>query len=418
FVEWYLIKQAAKFNEVVLNHPTHHQQQGRMMARFKGALVFEPRPGLYENIVVFDYRSLYPSIIASHNISPGMMNVPGCKVETKVPFDGEDIRICQDRKGFVSAVIGDIILQRAKIKEQIKRTAKKDALLLARSEALKVLANSVYGYLGFAPARWYSFSGGQSVTAYGRHYITQVIDKAREAEFTVLYSDTDSVFLMLGQKTEQDALDFMKRINKDLPELMELDYENFYPRGLFVSIKASEAGAKKKYALMDRKGNLKIRGFETVRRNTAFIAKDVQKDVLQMVLGEGKPEKAVAHVKQVIQDLRQNKVPLEKVVIWTQLTKDPREYESVGPHVAAAKRLQARGTMVGPGDMIKYVVMKGKGKIRDRVQLEDEAQQDEYDADYYIENQVLPAVEKIFAVFGVSVDELEQKGLQKTLGSF
>jgi len=419
FVEWYLIKQAEKFNEVVLNRPTFHQQQGRMMARFKGALVFEPKPGLYDNIVVFDYRSLYPSIIASHNISPGTMNITDCKRMHNVPLDGEKYTICLDRKGFLSTVIEDIIVRRAEIKAQLKKQAKQDPLLRGRSEALKVLANSVYGYLGFAPARWYSFEAGQSVTAYGRHYITKVIDAAQKAGFTVLYSDTDSVFLMLGTKTEKDAMAFMEEINKELPGLMELDYENFYPRGVFVSTKsATESGAKKKYALIDRKGSLKIRGFETVRRNTAFIAKDVQKGVLQMVLGEGKPEKAIAYVKEVIADLKQNKVPLEKVVIWTQLTKDPREYESVGPHVAAAKRMQERGTLVGPGDIIKYVVTRGKGKIRDRVKLEDEATQDEYDSDYYIENQVLPAVERILAVFGVSTDELEKKGTQSTLGSW
>ncbi len=850
-VEWYIIKQAAAANEVTLNRPGYQQQMGRMNARFKGALVYEPTPGLYDDIVVFDYRSLYPSIIASHNISPGMLNCACCPNAKKVPFADTEMRFCEKRKGFLSFIIEEIITHRTRIKEMLKK--EKDVLLSARSEALKVLANAFYGYLGFAPARWYSFECGQSVTAYGRHYITDVIEQAKKEGYTVLYSDslphnryvfvkdktgnitlrkigelytsfepgmqtlgftndanvkfmplrrvirhslsksskllkfttkygttvvtdkhsvytyqdglklvaakslrrgdalisltgpttvvrhkeggiidlldldwgdyrpelrlyadntlfpanpgkcpycakryaslathvsaqhqtrkttfsktspfgwigtrnakggriprhwtldrdlawligfycaegsvsdvktktgrkmllsfggqdkqlitkvkqildrklgadlqiiknhdarinkdtyyyraqriplvplfasgfdagkgsefkrvprfiftaeesirkafvqgyldgdgaqgiasryrtkfirfstkskelavglqfllkglpfeknafgktmkhvawsyrkdkpkintlrlqsarnnshenfclaeitsveraphekyvydlevqgchnfvdaegmilvhnTDSIFLLLGTKTKEDAVRFVEHINKSLPGLMELDYEGFYPRALFVSTKASEAGAKKKYALIDKKGVLKIRGFETVRRNTSFIARDVQKEVLRIVLGEGDPQKAAAHVKKIVADLKANKIPLDKVVIWTQLTKDVSEYGNISPHVAAAQRLANRGTPAKAGEMIKYVVMKGIGKIRDRVKLEDEAKQEEYDGDYYVEHQVIPVVEKIFAVLGVSVDELEKKGQQKTLGGF
>ncbi|MBI4145600.1 hypothetical protein HY493_05355 [Candidatus Woesearchaeota archaeon] len=415
-VEWYIIKQAAAFNEVTPNRPPYMQQSARMQLRLKGALVFEPTPGLYKDIVVYDYRSLYPSIIASHNISPGTFNCSCCPDAPLVPMEGETYRFCTKKRGFLATIIEDLIARRARIKVLLKQT--KDTLLAARSEALKVLSNAFFGYLGFAPARWYCFECGQSILAYGRYYITKVIGSAQKDKFTVLYSDTDSVFLMLGKKSEDDAKAFVQRINKELPGLMELEYESFYPRGIFVAVKASEAGAKKKYALIDRKGSMKIRGFETVRRNTAFIAKETQKEVLRIILGEGDGQKALAHVKSVIADLKSNKVPLEKVVIWTQLTRDVGEYAAIGPHVAAAQRLKARGVDVGPGDMIKYVVTKGKGKIRDRVKLEDEADQEEYDADYYIEHQVIPAVERIFAVLGVSVDEFTQQGSQSTLGGF
>lgn len=415
-VEQYIIKQAAAFNEVTQNRPAYLQQSARMQLRLKGALVFEPKPGLYKDIVVYDYRSLYPSIIVSHNISPGTLNCSCCPDAPLVPMEGETYRFCTKKRGFLATIIEDLITRRARIKGLLKQT--KDTLLAARSEALKVLSNAFFGYLGFAPARWYCFECGQSILAYGRHYITKVIERAQKEGFTVLYSDTDSVFLQLGDASEADAKSFVDRINKELPGLMELEYESFYPRGIFVAVKASEAGAKKKYALIDRKGALKIRGFETVRRNTAFIAKETQKEVLRIVLSEGDGQKALGHVKRVISDLKANKVPLEKVVIWTQLTRDISEYAAVGPHVAAAQRLKARGVDVGPGDMIKYVVTKGKGKIRDRVKLEDEALQEEYDPDYYIEHQVIPAVERIFSVLGVSVDEFTQQGSQSKLGGF
>lgn len=416
-VEWYIIKQTANFNEIILSRPSYTQETARLQRRFKGALVFEPTPGLFEDIAVFDYRSLYPSIIASHNISIGTVNCSCCENVKPVPFDEEKYWFCTKKRGFMSTIIEDLITRRGRIKELLKKD-KADTMLSARSEALKLLSNSFYGYLGFAPARWYCFECGQSVTAYARYYITMVITKAQEEGFRVLYSDTDSVFLMLGKKKKEDALKFVERINQDLPKLMELDYENYYPRGIFVATKGTEAGAKKKYALIDSKGQLKIRGFETVRRNTSFIAKDIQRDVLQIVLSENDPKKAVVHVKKVIADLKAHLVPKDKVVIVTQLTKSVDEYEAVGPHVAAAMRMKERGMSVGGGTLVKYVVQQGKGKIRDRVKLEDEANQDEYDAEYYIENQVLPAVERILDVLGVSVDEVQKKGSQSTLGSF
>ena len=415
-VEWYIIKQAQTFNEVILNRPLYSQESARMQKRFKGALVFEPTPGVFDDIVVFDYRSLYPSIIASHNISIGTVNCECCKDIKPVPFDEEKYWFCTKKRGFMSVIIEDLITRRARIKTLIKTN--KDPLLAARSEALKVLSNSFYGYLGFAPARWYCFECGQSVTAYSRYYISMVISEAQKEGFRVLYSDTDSVFLLLGKKKKDDALKFAERINRDLPKLMELDYESHYPRGIFVAAKSSESGAKKKYAMIDDKGKLKIRGFETVRRNTSFIAKDVQRDVLQIVLAEGDGQKAASHVKKVIADLKAHLIPKDKVVIFTQMTKTVDEYENISPHVAAAKRMMDRGMPVAAGTIVKYIVMQGKGKIRDRIKLEDEAEQDGYDAEYYIEHQVLAAVERIFDVLGIQLSELEKKGSQSTLGNF
>ncbi|GAI26580.1 unnamed protein product [marine sediment metagenome] len=177
-------------------------------------------------------------------------------------------------RGFLPIIIGDLISRRARIKEIIKE--KKDIMLEARSESLKLLANAFYGYLGFFGARWYSIECARSVTAYGRYYINRVIEDAEKNEFKVIYSDTDSVFLNLGKKTEEDALKFVEKINETLPGIMELEYENFYPCGIFVSAKEGHYGAKKKYALLGKDGNIKITGFETVRRNWSFIAKQAQ----------------------------------------------------------------------------------------------------------------------------------------------
>ncbi len=416
FVEWYLMNQASARNEILLNRPNKRDELARMGDRIKGAFVYEPKPGFYQNIAVFDFRSLYPSIIASHNISKGTLNCDCCKDTPNVETERGTFWYCAKRKGLFSTVISDLIVRRGEIKKQLKTS--KDPLLAARSEALKVLANSFYGYMGFAPARYYSIECAESTTAWARHYIHKAIESARQAGFTVLYSDTDSVFLLLDKKTKEDALALMEKINKDLPGLMELDYEGHYPAGIFVSLKAGESGAKKKYALIDDKNNMKIKGFESVRRNWSAIAKDVQRKVLEIILKEHDAKKAKDYVKTVVDELRKNAIPLDKVVVHTALSKGTSSYAAIGPHVAAAQRMEAKGQSVGAGSVIHYVVIKGKGKIRDKVKLPEETTQEEYDGEYYIQNQVLPGVERIFAVLGIKVDDLVSSTKQSSLAGF
>jgi DNA polymerase elongation subunit (family B) len=416
-VEWYVMKQAFLQGEIAPNKPGYREQQARIRDRIKGALVFEPTPGLYENIALCDYRSLYPSIIASHNISIGMRNCTCCETAKRIATPRGTFWYCQQRKGFLSGIIEDLIARRARIKEILKQGAN-DQLLLARSQALKDLANSFYGYLAFSAARWYDINCAESTTAWARHYITQVIQRAQAEGFKVLYSDTDSVFLTLQDKTQEDAHKFVSAVNSELPKPMELEYEGNYPAGIFVSVKASEAGAKKKYALLNQKNQLKIVGFETVRRNWSPIAKDTQKHVLEILLREKNPENALTFLKAVVDDLKQNKFPLSAVTIHTAISKNISEYESAGPHVAAAKRMQERGQTVEPGTMIKFIVVKGKGRVSDKVKLPEETAQQDYDPDYYLSNQVLPGVERIFDVFGINIIDFFAQKSQSTLGKF
>ena len=422
-VEGLIMKHAVLCNEIILNKPSFTEERQRRMHRLHGAFVYEPTPSVYKNIVVFDYRSLFPSIIASHNISLGTLNCSCCEDKDVVPIDYDTANsekkmwYCTRRKGFISMIIEDLITRRARVKELLKQN-KGDKMLAARSEALKVLANSFYGYLSFSPARWYCFACGESTTAWSRFYIKKVIAAAGEQGFHVLYGDTDSIFLELGEKSHDDAIHFQERINKELPDLMELDLESFYPRGIFVGVRAGEGGAKKKYALLDEKDVMKIRGFETVRRNSARIARDVQREVLEIVLKKADISKAVAHVKKTVSDLQLNKIPIGKVVIQTQLQRNVESYASFGPHVAAAQRMKNKSIPVGPGTMLRYVITKGAGKIRDKVRLEDEALQTDYDGEYYVQNHVIPSVEKIFEAVGVDILSEVLPKKQHTLQGF
>ena len=420
-VEWFIMKQAPNFNEIAPNKPGYNEIQHRRSNTYQGAFVFEPKPGLYKDIVVFDFRSLYPTILSSHNVSPDTLNCQCCaSISSPVPIDDKKkYWFCTRRKGFVSVLLEELITRRMRIKEIIKQESDEKLIFLdARQNSLKLLANSFYGYLGFYGARWYSIECARSITAWGRFYIHKVIDRAQREGFLVLYSDTDSVFLTLDGKPKQDALKFAQSINSELPGIMELEYEGFYPSGIFVSARLSPYGAKKKYALVSEQGTLKIKGFETVRRNWSMIAKDVQEKVLDIILREHDTKKAFDYVSGVIRDLRSKAIPLEKVIITTQLSKDILDYTARGPHVAVAQKLKNKGVKIGPGAVIKYVVTQGSDIIRNRSKLPEEISSNEYDADYYIDHQVVPAVERIFNVLGYKKEDLIAKKEQTKLGGF
>jgi len=424
-VEGYILKQGSQFNEIAPNKPQYNEITSRKMNTYQGAFVYEPKPGLYKDIVVFDFRSLYPTIISSHNIGPDTINCSCCEGTAEITPGSADEKywFCTKKKGFIPTLIEDLITRRMRIKEIIKEEQsselpEKFTFLDARQNSLKLLANSFYGYLGFFGARWYAIECARSITAWGRFYIHKVIDRAQKEGFIVLYSDTDSVFLTLDGKLKTDAHSFAEAINLELPGLMELDYEGFYPAGIFVSAKMSPFGAKKKYALVSEQGKLKIRGFETVRRNWSLIAKDVQEEVLEIILKDNDTRKALEYVKNVVKDLRNKIVPIEKVIIHTQLQKELLDYANKGPHVAVAQRLKNKGRHIGPGSIINYVVTQGNDIIRNRSKLPEEVKGNEYDADYYINNQVIPAVERIFNVLGYKKEDLLEIKEQTKLEGF
>jgi DNA polymerase I len=103
-------------------------------------------------------------------------------------------------------------------------------------------------------ARWSSIECAQATTAFGRYYIKDVIARAGKSGFNVLYSDTDSIFMALGEKTKQNAENFSEKINQDLPGLMELEFDGFYSSGIFVSAKPVLLELRRNMLLLTRTG--------------------------------------------------------------------------------------------------------------------------------------------------------------------
>jgi len=181
-----------------------------------------------------------------------------------------------------------------------------------------------------------------------------------------------------------------------------LDLEDFYTRGLFVAKRGTTVGAKKKYALIDKDGKVKIRGFETVRRDWCRLTRNLQSKVLIRYLKDGNEKEALKILKNVVKRLKERKVELGDLVIRTQLRRPLNKYLSEGPHVVAAKKMKTKGIPISTGMLIEYFIGEGEGKrIGDKVYLVEE--KGKYNIDYYLKNQLLPAVENIFDVFGIDI---------------
>ena len=421
-VENYIIHNLKEFNEIAENRPSHDRiAERRKRKKYEGAFVFQPSPGLYENIAVFDFRSLYPSIITSFNLSPSSIQEDEKNAyETPEMQEGKKkIRFYfNKKKSIIPILLQRLLDERKKIKEQKKK--EKTAILEARDYNLKTLANAAYGYYAYSGARYYSPESAASATAIGRYYLHETIEKIEKKGYKVIYGDTDSIVILLENKKEKDALEMLKDINEKLPGTMELELEDFYKRGIFVTKRTGNQGAKKKYAMLSKEGKIKIRGFETVRRDWCDLAKEVQDKVLKAVLEEGNAESSLKYVKKIIKELKEKKIPVEELIIKTQLKKGILEYENIGPHVTIAKEMINRGMPVREGAIIEYVVSRGKPKerIRDKARLPEDMKEGDYDLDYYINNQIINAVGSIFEVFNIDLKELSEGKKQKKLADF
>jgi DNA polymerase I len=170
--------------------------------------------------------------------------------------------------------------------------------------------------------------------------------------------------------------------------------------------------------MVDDEGRMVVKGLEFVRRDWAAIAKRTQKSVLEAILRDGSPEKAAEVVRETTRNIFEGLVNIDDLVIYTQLKMPIESYKAIGPHVMAAKRLRKLGREVEPGMMIAYIEAKGPGSISERAIPVEEFKGREYDPDYYIGNQVLPAVMRIMEVLGYSEEDLKfekrrQVGLDK-----
>ncbi len=406
-VEWFYSKKAKQTRRVIPNQPKFDEIKRRQKETYTGGYVKEPLAGMHEGVAVIDFASLYPSIVSTYNISIETLNCECCKGDghsvPEMPY-----HFCKRREGFESSIVRELLMERENLKKEMKNFPKDSPeyhLYDTRQKAVKTIANASYGYYAFPASKWYSKECAESITAYGRYWIKRIMDEAEARGFTPVYGDTDSAFLLMDGRKDDELLGFLEELNSSLPGIMKVELEGFYLRGLFIPKEVGGGTAKKRYALVDREGNLKVRGLEKVRRDWSMIAKRTQERVLRMVLNEKDIDGAVRYVRETIQRIRDLRVSLRDLVVYEQLSKPIEQYKQTSPHVEAAKKLRDQGITLNPGSVIGYVITKGTGSLSKRAVPVEFADLRDVDTDYYIQNQILPATLRILKVLGVKDEE-------------
>jgi DNA polymerase I len=374
---------------------------------YKGAIVLEPKVGLHDNVASLDFSSMYPSLMIKYNISPDTL-VAG--KENGDVFEVPEVKhlFRKSPSGFYRIVLSRLIEARKATKAELKRTTKSDPrypLLRAREKAIKVMTNAVYGYAGWAGARWYSKEVAESAAALGRETINRAISLAKNLGLTVFYGDTDSLFVNYDERLVQK---FQAEIDHQLG--LEINLSEVYKRILFTE-------AKKKYAGLRTDGQIDIVGLEAVRGDWSNLAREVQNTVLRMVLEDANPSRATAYVQDLTSNLKSKKLPLSSFIIWKTLTKPVGAYEVNAPHVEVAKKMAQDGWPVTAGDKVGFVITKRPGKLFQKAEPHYKETIEDVDYDYYVRNQIMPAAARILEVLGASEDELLAPASQTSLST-
>jgi DNA polymerase I len=433
-----------------------------MSSDLKGGEVLEPKKGLLENVLLLDYKSLYPTIMMAHNLCYSTV-VTGDTPDgaTIKPPSGGEFVPPDVYKGIVPSILEDLLNQRSLTKQRMRSTSDENEyrVLDATQLAVKILLNSFYGYSGYARARLYNLTLANAVTSFGRSNILNtreiinntirkivlrsgaalLLDEAGElsphdkvVELSVAYGDTDSVFVHC-QSTMDLSLEEVSLVGNrlsdivsaSLPDPMELEFESIAKRALLI--------AKKRYALWlfeprnsGWEDKIKVKGMETVRRDWCELTSVTLNRVLELVLIEGNVDRAVEHVRKVVNNVRnldpaKDSEIIESLILTRTLTRKSESYKNKQPHLTVAEKLKERtGVMPSIGTRIPFVITAGKGLFVDRAEDPDYVREHNIpiDVDYYIKKQILPPVERILEVFGVKLSSLDFDSKQKGLFDF
>ena len=372
--------------------------------KYQGAIVFDPPPGVFFDVVVLDFASLYPSIIKEWNLSYETIREDDkCKNYKIVPF--VNYKVCMDHPGLTSMIVG--LLRDFRVKIYKKKAKDKSLKDLERKwynvvqSAMKVYINASYGVFGSEAFKLYSLPVAESVTAVGRKVILDTKRKAEEMNLYILYGDTDSVFIWNPPK--EKLVDLQRYVKEEYN--LDLEMDKVYRFILF-------SGLKKNYLGVYPDGSVEIKGMVGKKSNTPEFLKQEFKRVVNIIAEMQEPEDVeitIEKVKDVIAELQSKlkhlEYTLDELSFNVMMQKDIDQYKKNMPqHVKAAKLLVSYGINVGRGDVIRLVKVRSpRGGLGVKpVQL---AKVTEIDIPKYLE-YVKTSFEQILASFGVRWEQL------------
>jgi DNA polymerase I len=423
-----LLREFNKRDFVIPNKPDEKEKHNREIERnvkeLKGAFVLEPEIGLHTTSTIYlDFMSMYPSIFISYNICPTTLIINNEEIKDfiKTPYGAKFVSP-DIRQGIIPSIVKNLMEERIKVKSEMKKEKNESILrsLDAKQEALKRMANAFYGYTGFLMARLYILDIANAITSCGRYYIQKTKEIVEsKTKYKVIYADTDSVMI----KTDTNDLDEALKIGNEMANLINEEFKGKLTIKIENIFKTFLILAKKRYVgwsfeKIDGRWEDKIvmKGIETVRRDWCNLVSEVLYNILNIILKEQNPQKALNYVKEVVHNLQENKIDLEKLVITKSISKNPEEYKGIQPHIELVKRLRKRDLASAPivGERIGFVIIKGLQNISERAEDPEYVKKHglKIDSKYYIENQLLPPLERVFEAIGIGKDELFRVGKQ------
>ncbi|TDR15248.1 DNA polymerase II [Marinomonas communis] len=375
-----------------------------------GGFVMNSVPGLYKNVLVFDFKSLYPSIIRTFYVDP-LARVVGqalSQEEGVVP----GYRGASFQRQF--AILPELVAELAHSREQAKQDGN-DIL----SYAIKIIMNSFYGVLGSSVCRFYHAELASSITMRGHELLGRSKQWMEERGAKVIYGDTDSLFITLSDElSEEQAWEAGKQlcavVNQclsewcgdyaDIESHLELEFETLYTRFYMPTIRGQEEGSKKRYAGLSG-GELIFKGLEAARSDWTPLAKRFQVELFEHLFFD----KDLNHyVSSFVADLLEGRYDSE-LVYTKQLTRPLSKYtKTQPPHVRAARMIDDQRAQQGlPPEYdrgrkrVQYVyTLSGVSPFLDQQAL------DSLDYQHYIDKQILPIAEGVFQMLNLEVTDI------------
>jgi DNA polymerase-2 len=316
-----------------------------------GGLVLDPKVGLHEHVLIFDFKSLYPSVMRSFNIDPLAFTQGSLRGERS-----DDVIVAPNGAVFSreEGILPDLLSRFFEEREKAK--ARKDLL---GSYSYKIIMNSFYGVLATDSCRFADMKMADAITGFGQQLLIQMQKYFNGLGLPVLYGDTDSLFVSFPEGKNLGTEDILNaaaqicsRANLYLAESlrqdyaieskMELEFEKYY-RFLFLpSDRQGDGGRAKTYAGLALGKNyekLDIVGLEAVRSDWTPLAKTLQKNLLNMMFHGVEAKELVAHIRTVLKDMQAGRRD-EELIYRKKIRRPIDSYtKTTPPHIKAARLL-------------------------------------------------------------------------------
>ncbi len=344
---------------------------------YEGGYVHTMEPGLYDMIVVLDFKSMYPSMIIKYNICFTTLSKNGTiEAPNGAKFLSPDVK-----KGIIPDILEKLMKDRDKVKKQMKTDKENYDYLNGLQAAIKVLMNTFYGVLGTTFYRFTNREISSAITAFARQTITSIIKDLENDGHKVIYGDTDSIFIESGKKSVGEAIEFGNKLSSEISkrENLVLEFEKIMDP-LF------SHGAKKRYAGKivypeENNGEILVRGYETRRTDSFNLQSEALKKVFDLVLARD-INGAKAYAEDLIKKVSSGDIDNEDLVI-SRSVKDFDTYKNASSmaNVNAAKKMIQRGEMFIPGMKVSWIVTNANKTPQD-VEPFIDGEKFEYKPDY------------------------------------